>query len=79
MSFFTQDGDKYTGNVNCEITYEKADTCKQLLFDCEEFSLGKGDFLAVSRQTKKVVKTRRYLICSIIPKPLILYDRILKL
>ena len=60
MSFFTQDGDKYTGNVNCEVKYEKADTCRQLLFDCEEFSLGKGDFLAVSRQTKKGVKTIKY-------------------
>jgi len=60
MSFFTQEGDKYTGNVNCEINYEKTDTCRQLLFDCEEFSLGKGDFLAVSRQTKKGVKTRRF-------------------
>merc|ERR1711931_288365 len=60
MSFFTNEaGDKYTGNVNCKVTYEMADTCKQLLFDCEEFSLGKGDFLAVSRQTKKGVKTNK--------------------
>jgi len=61
MSFFTNEaGDKYTGNVNCKVTYEMADTCKQLLFDCEEFSLGKGDFLAVSRQTKKGVKTKKF-------------------
>merc|ERR1712112_659125 len=60
FSFFTQDGDQYTSNVNCQVKYEMDASCKRLLFDCEEFNLGKGDMLGVSVQTKKGVKTRRF-------------------
>merc|ERR1712227_1035934 len=55
FSFFTQEGDQYTSNVNCQVKYEMDATCKQLLFDCEEFNLQKsnGDITVQFKSNKK--------------------------
>ena len=52
MTYSTQEGPKYTKNVNCTVKYRKGSSCKKLRLSCESFTLAKGDTMFVKRGKK---------------------------
>jgi len=59
FDFRTQEGAKYSGNVDCVVRYEMGETCAKMSFSCSSFKLGKGDTLFVkSKRNKKFRKTK---------------------
>ena len=59
LSYSTQEGARYTRNVNCMAKFRKGSSCQKLRLSCESFSLAKGDTMFVTKDTKKGKKTLR--------------------
>jgi len=53
LSYSTQEGDRYTSNVDCMVKFRKGESCEKLRFSCESFTLGKGDTMFVKKGKKK--------------------------
>ena len=60
LSYSTQEGARYTRNVDCMAKFRKGSSCQKLRLSCETFSLAKGDTLFVTKDTKKGKRTLRY-------------------
>ena len=52
LTYSTQEGPKYTRNVDCTVKFRKGSSCKKLRFSCESFLLAKGDTMFVKRGKK---------------------------
>merc|ERR1711976_416544 len=60
LSYSTQEGARYTRNVDCMAKFRKGSSCQKLRLSCESFSLAKGDTMFVTKDTKKGKRTQRF-------------------
>ena len=56
FAFNTNDGPKYSRNMNCKIHYVVKPSCQKMRMSCQRFHLGKGDFLIVKNGKDKSIK-----------------------
>ena len=56
FAFNTNDGPKYSRNMNCKIHYVMKPSCQKMRMSCQRFHLGKGDFLIVKNGKDKSIK-----------------------
>ena len=59
LSYSTQEGARYTRNVDCMAKFRKGSSCQKLRLTCESFSFAKGDTMFVTKDTKKGKRTLR--------------------
>ena len=52
LTYSTQEGSRYTSSVDCIVEFRKGASCNKLRFSCEDFSLGKGDKMFVTKGEK---------------------------
>ena len=53
FTFSTNSAATYGGNVRCLVTYRRTNSCRKIELSCPQFSLGRGDFLRVTRGKNK--------------------------
>ena len=56
FAFNTNNGPKYSRNMNCKIHYVMEASCQKMRLSCQRFHLGKGDFLIVKNGKDKSIK-----------------------
>ena len=54
LAYSSQEGARYTSNVDCVVKFRKGEFCDKLRFSCESFSLGKGDTMLVKKGNKAI-------------------------
>ena len=52
LTYSTQEGARYTSGVDCTVEFKKGAFCNKLRFSCEDFSLGRGDKMFVTKGEK---------------------------
>ena len=52
LTYSTQEGSRYTSGVDCTVEFKKGASCNKLRFSCEDFSLGRGDKMFVTKGEK---------------------------
>ena len=56
FAFNTNDGPKYSKNMNCKINYIINASCQKIKLRCDSFRLSKGDYLIVQKGNDKPIK-----------------------
>ena len=56
FAFNTNDGPKYSRNMNCKIHYVMKPSCQKMRMSCQRFQIGKGDYLIVQKGNAKSIK-----------------------
>ena len=56
FAFNTNDGPKYSRNMNCKIHYVMKPSCQKIKMSCQSFHIGKGDYLIVKKGKAKSIK-----------------------
>ena len=56
FAFNTNEGRKYSRNMNCQINYVMKASCEKIKLLCRRFTLATGDFLIVKKGKTKPVK-----------------------
>ena len=56
FAFNTNEGRKYSRNMNCQINYVMKASCEKIKLLCRRFTLATGDFLIVKKGKTKPTK-----------------------
>ena len=56
FAFNTNEGRKYSKNMNCQVNYIMEASCEKIKLLCRRFALATGDFLIVRKGKAKPVK-----------------------
>ena len=56
FTFNTNEGRKYSRNMNCQIHYVMKASCEKIKLLCRRFTLATGDFLIVKKGEAKPIK-----------------------
>ena len=56
FAFNTNEGRKYSKNMNCEVSYTMESSCEKIKLQCRRFTLATGDFLIVKKGKTKPTK-----------------------
>ena len=56
FAFNTNEGRKYSKNMNCEVNYIMEASCEKIKLLCRRFTLATGDFLIVKKGEAKPIK-----------------------
>ena len=56
FAFNTNEGRKYSKNMNCQINYVMKASCEKIKLLCRRFTLATGDFLIVKKGKANPVK-----------------------
>ena len=56
FTFNTNEGRKYSKNMNCQVNYIMEASCEKIKLLCRRFALATGDFLVVRKGKAKPVK-----------------------